>query len=133
MKKYLLLPLALCSACGEEEPTPCDDSAGNICTIAGMGESGYSGDGGRALEARFSLPQDLLAAEDGTLYVLDWNNHRIRKITVDGNVELVAGRGELQLGVLIESMRREGFELSISRPRVVFQTDPETGETYRAP
>ena len=40
----------------------------------------------------------------------------------------VAGRGELQLGVLIEGMRREGFELSISRPRVVFQTDPETGE-----
>ena len=35
----------------------------------------------------------------------------------------VAGRGELQLGVLIESMRREGFELSISRPRVVFQND----------
>ncbi len=40
----------------------------------------------------------------------------------------VAGRGELQLGVLIESMRREGFEVSISRPRVVFQTDPETGK-----
>ncbi|MDB5476854.1 MAG: GTP-binding protein TypA, partial [Phenylobacterium sp.] len=40
----------------------------------------------------------------------------------------VAGRGELQLGVLIESMRREGFEVSISRPRVVFQYDPETNE-----
>jgi GTP-binding protein len=40
----------------------------------------------------------------------------------------VAGRGELQLGVLIENMRREGFEVSISRPRVVFQTDAETGE-----
>ena len=40
----------------------------------------------------------------------------------------VAGRGELQLGVLIEGMRREGFEVSISRPRVVFQTDPETGQ-----
>jgi GTP-binding protein len=39
----------------------------------------------------------------------------------------VAGRGELQLGVLIESMRREGFEVSISRPRVVFQSDPATG------
>jgi GTP-binding protein len=39
----------------------------------------------------------------------------------------VAGRGELQLGVLIESMRREGFEVSISRPRVVYKTDPETG------
>jgi len=40
----------------------------------------------------------------------------------------VAGRGELQLGVLIETMRREGFEVSISRPRVVFQTDPESGQ-----
>ena len=39
----------------------------------------------------------------------------------------VAGRGELQLGVLIETMRREGFELSISRPRVLFRTD-ETGQ-----
>jgi GTP-binding protein len=39
----------------------------------------------------------------------------------------VAGRGELQLGVLIETMRREGFELSISRPRVLFRTNPETG------
>lgn len=35
----------------------------------------------------------------------------------------VAGRGELQLGILIETMRREGFELSVSRPRVVFKTD----------
>ncbi|MEX0695272.1 MAG: translational GTPase TypA [Rhodospirillales bacterium] len=40
----------------------------------------------------------------------------------------VAGRGELQLGVLIEQMRREGYELSISRPRVLFREDPETGE-----
>ncbi|MFA7187868.1 MAG: translational GTPase TypA [Alphaproteobacteria bacterium] len=35
----------------------------------------------------------------------------------------VSGRGELQLGILIETMRREGFELSVSRPRVVFQKD----------
>jgi GTP-binding protein len=40
----------------------------------------------------------------------------------------VAGRGELQLGILIETMRREGFELSISRPRVVYRTDSETGQ-----
>jgi GTP-binding protein len=38
----------------------------------------------------------------------------------------VAGRGELQLGVLIETMRREGFELALSRPRVLYQFDPET-------
>jgi GTP-binding protein len=39
----------------------------------------------------------------------------------------VAGRGELQLGILIETMRREGFELSVSRPKVLFERDPETG------
>ncbi len=40
----------------------------------------------------------------------------------------VAGRGELQLGVLIETMRREGFELTIGRPRVLTQKNEETGE-----
>jgi GTP-binding protein len=40
----------------------------------------------------------------------------------------VAGRGELQLGVLIETMRREGFELAIGRPRVLTRVNPETGE-----
>jgi len=40
----------------------------------------------------------------------------------------VAGRGELQLGVLIETMRREGFELGISRPRVLFRDGPEGRE-----
>jgi len=48
--------------------------------------------------------------------------------TEDKDAFQVAGRGELQLGVLIETMRREGFELSISRPRVIFRNDPETGQ-----
>ena len=39
----------------------------------------------------------------------------------------VSGRGELQLAVLIETMRREGFEIAVSRPRVVMQDDPERG------
>ena len=47
--------------------------------------------------------------------------------TADKDAYEVAGRGELQLGVLIENMRREGFEVSISRPRVVYQTG-ENGE-----
>jgi GTP-binding protein len=37
----------------------------------------------------------------------------------------VAGRGELQLGILIETMRREGFELSVSRPKVLFKRGPD--------
>jgi len=48
--------------------------------------------------------------------------------TEDGDAYIVGGRGELQLGVLIETMRREGYEMSISRPRVVIKTDPTTGQ-----
>ena len=40
----------------------------------------------------------------------------------------VSGRGELHLSVLIETMRREGFEICVSRPEVILHTDPETGE-----
>ena len=47
----------------------------------------------------------------------------------DADAFEVAGRGELQLGILIETMRREGFELSVSRPKVLFERDHLTGET----
>ena len=40
----------------------------------------------------------------------------------------VSGRGELQLAILIENMRREGFELTVSRPKVVYKTDEATGQ-----
>ena len=52
------------------------------------------------------------------------------KVKVSEEVDAfeVAGRGELQLGVLIEQMRREGFELTIGRPRVLTRDNPETGE-----
>jgi GTP-binding protein len=40
----------------------------------------------------------------------------------------VAGRGELQLGILIETMRREGFELGVTRPKVLFARDPVSGD-----
>jgi len=52
---------------------------------------------------------------------------RVTEATERDSVE-VAGRGELQLGILIETMRREGYELSVSRPKVLFERDPETGE-----
>ena len=53
------------------------------------------------------------------------------KVTETQNTDAfeVAGRGELQLGVLIETMRREGFELAIGRPRVLFKTDELTSQT----
>jgi DNA-binding beta-propeller fold protein YncE len=88
--------------CSDSAETACDQTVtGNICTIAGNlalaleGESsGYAGDDGPALQALFSLPQDTLTADDGTVYILDWNNHRIRKLE-GGVIRHVAGRGEL--------------------------------------
>ena len=50
--------------------------------------------------------------------------------TADRDAVEVAGRGELQLGILIETMRREGYELSVSRPKVLFERDGATGELF---
>jgi GTP-binding protein len=52
---------------------------------------------------------------------------RVRESDEKDSME-VAGRGELQLGILIETMRREGFELSVSRPKVLLKEDSATGE-----
>lgn len=91
---------AIAGGCGGEDAPPCDpEVVGTICTIAGSGDNGYDRDADTralpALEARMNLPQDMLAAPDGTVFILDWNNHRLRRLTTDGKLEWVAGRGEL--------------------------------------
>jgi hypothetical protein len=89
--------VALGAACTGDTCDP--NEPGIICTIAGSGSNGYDRLADTmpvpALETRFSLPQDILAAPDGTLYILDWNNHRLRKLTTDGMVEWIVGQGEL--------------------------------------
>ncbi len=98
MKIALTISLgALLFGCaGNASDPPCDRTVvGNICTIAGTGQSGYAGEEGPALEASLVAPMDTLTAPDGTLYVLDWGNHRIRRITQDGVIHFVAGNGEL--------------------------------------
>ncbi len=91
----------LASACSSDHspnaPAGCDPTKpGTICTIAGNGVNGYDGDDPiAALDAKMSLPQDTRVGPDGTLYILDWNNHRIRSLGSDGILRHVAGRGEL--------------------------------------
>ena len=72
---------------------------GTITTIAGIGPSGvgeasFSGDGGKATEARLDLPTALAAGGSGTVYVADSGNDRIRVIRTDGTIATVAGSGE---------------------------------------
>ncbi len=65
---------------------------GTIRTIAGAG-SGFGGDGGPATAALFDAPYGLAVADDGSIYVADTSNFRIRKITPDGVVHTIAGNG----------------------------------------
>lgn len=94
----VLLAFPFLFACSSDDGDGrCDPRrAGSICTVAGNGVNGYDGDEPiRALDAKMSLPQDLLKAADSTLYILDWNNHRVRSLGVDGMLRHVVGRGEL--------------------------------------
>jgi uncharacterized protein (TIGR03437 family) len=59
-------------------------SNGTISTLAGTGNSGYSGDGGPAISAQLSGPQDVTADANGTLYVADNNNNAVRLLTPVG-------------------------------------------------
>ena len=90
------------------------------------------------LSMRFAVNDSPMAGREGSKVTSRMIRDRLER-EAESNVAIkitesadkdsfeVAGRGELQLGVLIETMRREGFELSISRPRVVYQTG-ENGE-----
>ncbi|MFA6020475.1 MAG: translational GTPase TypA [Rhodospirillales bacterium] len=90
------------------------------------------------LSMTFSVNDSPYAGQEGTKVTSRMIGDRLKRES-EGNVAIsvkeseerdsfeVSGRGELQLGVLIETMRREGFELSISRPRVLFRTG-ENGE-----
>ena len=140
------------------ERVPVDSAeAGDIIALAGLTEANVADtfcapEVNTPIKARpidpptlsmtFSVNDSPFASLDGDKLTTRMIGTRLQR-EAEGNVAIkvseseekdayeVAGRGELQLGVLIEQMRREGFELSISRPRVLFQTD-ENG-TRREP
>ncbi len=67
---------------------------GIITTFAGTGRDGYSGDGGPANAAQLNVPSFMTTDADGNLYLADWGNHRIRKITISNNlITTIAGNG----------------------------------------
>ena len=137
------------------ERRPIDEAeAGDIIAIAGLAETTVADTiCDPAIEAAlpsipvdpptlamtFSVNDSPLAGREGSKVTSRMIVERLKR-EAEGNVAIhvreseqrdaveVAGRGELQLGVLIETMRREGFELAISRPRVLFKNDPATGQ-----
>ena len=92
------------------------------------------------LSMRFAVNDSPMAGREGSKVTSRMIRDRLER-EAESNVAIrvtesadrdsfeVAGRGELQLGVLIETMRREGFELGISRPRVLYREDENGNRT----
>jgi hypothetical protein len=70
------------------------DPDGTITTVAGSGGSGFSGDGGPATKAQLNLPLAVTVDREGSLYIADAENHRIRKVDKEGIITTIAGTGE---------------------------------------
>jgi sugar lactone lactonase YvrE len=84
--------LAVALATGGVERAAADSAPNTITTIAG---SGVAGGGGDCDVVRFSSPVGVDHDAQGNLYVADWGNHRVRRVTPDGQVTTVAGTGSL--------------------------------------
>jgi uncharacterized protein (TIGR03437 family) len=98
MRNHLrLLPAVLAALMGGLVPGAAQ-AQGTITTIAGNGVAGFAGDGGPALNASFNTPAALAIGPDGSLYIADITNHRIRRIAPNGTVSTVAGNGVATFG-----------------------------------
>ncbi len=107
---------------GVTTPIPADPiDPPTLAMVFSINDSPMAGRDGDKVTSRV-IRTRLLAEAEGNVAI------EVRELDDGGGFE-VAGRGELQLGVLIETMRREGFEMSISRPRVLTREDPDTGQT----
>ena len=69
------------------------DSQGIIRTIVGTGHPGFAGDGGLAANAQLRNPRGIHVDSNGTLYIVDAGNHRIRKVHTSGTIATLAGTG----------------------------------------
>ena len=66
---------------------------GTISAVAGIGYSGYSGDGGPALNARLNMPRGCAVDSIGDIFIADSGNNAVRVVTPDGNISTIAGNG----------------------------------------
>jgi hypothetical protein len=67
--------------------------AGIISTVAGTGTAGNTGDGGQATAARLRTPYDVAFGPDGSMYIADRGNHKIRRVATNGVISTYAGTG----------------------------------------
>ena len=95
---------------------------GRVRTIAGGGEPGFRD--GRGAEARFDTPCGIAVGMDGSLLIADTGNHKIRRVTLDGEVTTIAGSGDYDErdGSLAESAFAEPTGIASRRDGMIFVT-----------
>ena len=91
------------------------DPAGIIHTAAGTGERAFKGDNGSALQAAFNEPIGLALASDGSLYISDTANNRVRKLSPKGVITTVAGNGHNRFS----GDGGPGSQAALNRPTVL--------------
>jgi len=69
------------------------DPQGIITTVAGDGTADFGGDGGPAILAQLNCPATVVLGPDGSLYIGDYENHRVRRVDPNGIITTVAGNG----------------------------------------
>lgn len=80
------------AACGGDDGAPACDVPGEACTFLGVpSKVGFTEDGHHRLQTIVYWTMDTLFARDGAVWFIDWNNHLVRKATVDGTVHSVLG------------------------------------------
>ncbi len=88
-----LVVAALAAPSVADTQVPLVTADSTITTVAGQGVAGFSGDGGPATAALINQPRDTDFGPDGSLYIADTFNHRIRRVAPDGTITTVAGTG----------------------------------------
>ncbi len=73
-------------------------NGGTISTVAGSDVTGYSGDGGLATDAEINRPWGVAVSAGGAIYIADWNNAVVRRVTTNGIISTVAGSATLIAG-----------------------------------
>ncbi|MBM4357350.1 MAG: hypothetical protein FJ096_04495 [Deltaproteobacteria bacterium] len=126
----MLASLGTVGCSGQPEPNVCEEKSGVACIWAGQTNAlGFNGDGKHRLDTFLYWPVDMEFASDGTPWLLDWNNHYIRKVRPDQTIESVVGSflgdGAADGSDAVEP-GAPGLEVSLNHPTDIVFLDERT-------
>jgi sugar lactone lactonase YvrE len=112
MRRWSLLAALAFAACDESDngEAICEPGPGIACVYMGTGVAGLGDDQLAPRQTELYLPQDVTAGPNGTVYVVDWNNHRIRSVKDDLAVTLIG------TGYLGDAPAGNATEVSLNHP-----------------